>query len=294
MQVQAPTTQPVTLVDAVPEWQRPVVRVPLAQAFPLLGEVKEFKNRVCLLSHDRTKCFDVVSDRYQLVEHATAVAAMQDAWVKTFGAKAMPLNIRTTKDGARLFATAVLPIPHLVLAKGDVTEFNLNIVNSYDRSRVFSAGLGGKRLVCTNGMKLGASFGSIAQRHVGATDADGELTDGNDSIIDSLGRLVARAPLVKRIWEQWVDTKVEREQAEAALHWLPGMYSKPLLEAERWKRPQTVWEFYNGLTHMSSHLTKTLQRRQDFEDAIEAMFYGSKQPAFLDAVEWPEELEAAE
>ena len=55
--------------DNTPEWMRPVVMEPLTQAFPQFEEVKEFRSKICLFSHDRSRVFDVVSPRYKLIEH---------------------------------------------------------------------------------------------------------------------------------------------------------------------------------------------------------------------------------
>lgn len=258
----------------------------LAQAFPAMRDVKEFRNKVGLFSADRSVCYDVVSPRYQLVEHGAAIAAIQDAFAKTWGKGAPELAVRTMANGARMVATARLPIPHLKLAKGDVTAFSMTVHNSYDRSSVFRAEMSGTRLVCTNGMQLGAACGAIRQAHVG-------ISDGTDTIVDQLGRMIHRAPMVKRLWEQWADIRVSRDEARDALaKWLPAVYATPILEDDRWTKGRSAWEFYNDLTHMSSHLTKGLQRRMDFEETIAAMFYGSKQPAFLDAVEDLEPEEA--
>lgn len=142
--------------------------------------------------------------------------------------------------------------------------------NSYDRSCPFYACLGAFRLICSNGAQVGETFGEINARHVGEADL---LGDGNDSILDQLGEIIKRAPMVKQVWQEWADTKVTREEAEARLQWLPAMYRTPILEEARWTKARSMWEFYNDLTHMSTHLTRSLNRRMEFDDKIAAMFY---------------------
>lgn len=258
--------------EVVPDWRRPVVAQTLTQAFPQLAEVKEFRNKVCLFSHDRTRVFDVVSPRYQVVDHGAAMDAITQAMEKYFG-KAPDMNVRTLNGGARIRAEFKLPIAPIKLAGKDVNELTLVARNSYDRSCVFNATLGAFRLICSNGMKIGMQLGAITARHVGQQAA---LTDGNDSILDQLDNIIKRAPLVKQLWEQWADQPITRELAiQQTAGWLPAMYGDPIFEEDRWpKGKRTVWDFYNDLTYMSTHRTRSMTRRMAFDDRIASLFYG--------------------
>lgn len=263
--------------SVVPEWRKPVVRVPLTQAFPQFDQIKEFRNRVCLFSEDRTKLYDVVSPRYQLVEHGAAIDAVEQALVKYFGkGKAPTFNVRTLNNGARLRAEVKLPLDPVRLGKQDVNELTLLMRNSYDRSAPFNATLGAFRLICSNGMKVGTTFGEITARHVGGENAD-LLSDGNDTILDQLDRIITRAPLVRELWSGWAETRVDLDEATEKLDgWLPAKYAQPILEASRWTKPRSMWDFYNDLTHMSTHLTQSLNRRMEFDDRIASIFYADE------------------
>lgn len=267
----------VKVQEPVPEWRRPVIRETLAQAFPALGEIKEFRNKVCLFSSDRTKVYDVVSPRYQLVEHGAAVDAVTSALRRYFGESAdMHMNIRTLNGGARIRGEVKLPIPPVRLGKDDVNELTLVLRNSYDRSSPFHACLGAFRLICSNGMKVGTTFGQITARHVGSAQTD-LIGDGNDTILDQLDNIVKRAPMVRQLWEQWQDTPITRDLAvQQTAGWLPAMYGDPIFEEARWgkKGQRSVWEFYNDLTYMSTHRTRSMNRRMEFDDRIAALFYG--------------------
>lgn len=254
-----------------PDWRRPVIRMPLAQAFPEFSEVKEFKSKVCLFSEDRSRVFDVVSDRYQLVEHGQAVDVVEQALSKYFTkASDLKFNIRSTANGARIRGEVRLPIAPVKIGKNDVSHLTLLLRNSYDRTSVFSAKLGAFRVVCSNGMVIGDTFGQITARHVGAQEA---LTEG-DSILDQLDQIIHRAPMVRQVWQEWQDTPFTQEDMQEALGtWLPALYREPLLDDGKWKAPRSKWEAYNDLTHMSTHLTKSPQRRQEFDEIIAKIFY---------------------
>jgi len=154
-----------TVAELIPAWKKPVIRVPLNQAFPQMGELKEFKNKICLFSEDRSTLFDVVSPRYQLVEHAAGMELLDAAMAKRFGKTAPSAKIRTFNGGARMSAEYRLPLPAAKVAKGDVSEILIRVRNSYDRSCSFSANLAALRLVCTNGMTTTDNWGAMRLKH---------------------------------------------------------------------------------------------------------------------------------
>lgn len=255
--------EPTIQVQDVPEWQQPVIAVPLSQAFPQFDEVKEFRSRVCLFNHNRTKLFDVVSPKYQVVPHGQAIQSISDALKTYFGAAVEP-QVRSFGQGTTISAVYKLPIEPVRLNDGkDVNEMTLLVRNSYDRSQVFSAELGAYRLICSNGAKIGESFGAIRSRHVGS--------GADTSILSQLEYMIAKAPQVREMWEQWQDTRISQEQAAAMLEGrFPDKYALPVLMQ---KFPRTKWEFYNDLTRFATHDTPSVQRRMEFDDIICSMFY---------------------
>lgn len=252
----------------VPEWRKPVVAVPLTQAFPELNEVKEFKSKICLFNHNRTRVFDVVSDKYHVIDHGQALDVMTDAVQNYFSDTDITPNVRSLNGGARIVASFSLPIPSVVVKKGDITDITLSVRNSYDRSSPFIATLGGLRLVCTNGMKAGTAFGSIKAKHVGSGDTEAR----DEEIFSELDRMVKGVPKLKELWKEWLDTKVTYDDAvELLAGKFPGKYLAPVLDASRF--PRSKWDLYNDLTRFATHDTKSIQRRMDFDDRIAALFY---------------------
>lgn len=256
----------------LPEWRRPVVCMPLTQAFPQFEQIKEFRSKVCLFNEARDRVFDVVSDRYQLVEHGRAIDMVQNAMARYFGKAGAPqFIVRSFNGGARIRGEVRLPIPEIKLGERDVSHLTLMLRNSYDRSCTFSAKLGAFRVVCSNGAVIGDVFGSITARHVGAR----AVTDGDDSILDQFGEIVKRAPLVKRVWENWSDEKIDLDAATrlVAPMKLPQKYAEPIFDPQTWEKPVSKWEFYNRMTHMSTHLASSMQRRMEFDEQIAQIFY---------------------
>lgn len=251
-----------------PEWQKPVIAVPLTQAFPALGEVKEFKSKICLFNHNRTRVFDVVSDKYKVIDHGQALTVITDSVQGFFSDTDIQPSVRSMQGGARIVATFKLPLPQIKVKKGDLTDVTLTMRNSYDRSSPFSATLGGLRLVCTNGMKMGTTFGSIKARHVGGANEEAR----DEYIHGQLSKMAKSLPLVQEMWQEWDETKVSYDEAVALLHGkFPQKYLGAVLSPDRF--PRSKWELYNDLTRFATHDTKSIQRRLDFDDTISRLFY---------------------
>lgn len=260
----------------VPEWQKPVIRVPLNQAFPQMGEIKEFKNRICLFSEDRSRLYDVVSPRYQLVEHGAGIQRIQEGLERYFGKGSnMVPSVRTFTGGARLNAEFKLPIK-VKIARDDESEVTVKVRNSYDRSCSFLASLGTLRLVCTNGATVGDEWGSVRMKHINVDQNDEQARREADAdLMHQIDLMVTQAPKLKEKWSEWADKKIDLLTATTAIQGaFPRMYTDPILDEAKWKTERTMWQFYNDLTYMSSHLTKSMQRRQTFDDRIAALFYG--------------------
>lgn len=250
----------------VPEWRKPIIAAPLSQHFPELAQVKEFRSKQVLLSHDRSKLFDVVSSKYRVVQHGQALDTVEQALQQYFGKGAdIQGSVRALDGGARVIAEYKLPIAPVKIANKDVNEITVTVRNSYDRTWPLDASLGAFRLICSNGMRIGETFGSMTLKHVG--------TESQDSILEHLDLIISRAPMLKDLWTSWADTRVEHEEAVELLDGqFPAKYLEPII-GEQATYPMTKWQLYNHLTRFATHDTKSLRRRVEFDEKISKLFY---------------------
>ena len=249
---------------STPAWRQPVIVVPLQQVFPDLSEIKEFRSKVCIFNHDRTKLFDVVSPRYHVIQHAEAFDRVEEG-LEAYFKKKVTSNIRTIDGGARFRAEFKLPMRPIKVGGSDVSEITMVMQNSYNRSLTFSAELGAFRLICSNGMKIGQSFGSIKARHVSGVEGW--------NILDAVDKMVLNAPRLKEVWQEWEGQWVQYEEAVELLNGqFPDKYLTPVLSEERY--PRTKWQLYNDLTSFATHDVGSVRRRMEFDDRIASLFYG--------------------
>lgn len=248
-----------------PAWMKPIIHVPLTQAFPQFKEVKEFRSKVCLFSHDRSRVFDVVSSKYQVIEHGEAFRRIKTGLEEYFGVAEVTSSVRSIADGARIRAEFKLPLPQLAVKKGDVSEITLVLRNSYDRAWSFSAVLGAWRQVCSNGMMIGEKFGSIKGKHVGGTEGA--------MLLDQLDSILRRAPLLQQQWREWASMRVTFDEAVELLEGkFPKKYLDTVLHGSVY--PTSMWELYNRCTSFATHQTSSIQRRVEFDERIAKLFYG--------------------
>lgn len=250
----------------VPDWRKPIIAVPLSQHIPELAQVKEFRSKQVLLNHDRSKLFDVVSSKYRVVQHGEALDTVEQALQQYFGKGAdIKGSVRAIDGGARVIAEYKLPIDPIKLAGKDVNEITITVRNSYDRSWPLDASLGAFRLICSNGMRIGETFGSMSLKHVGQ--------ENSASILEHLDLIISRAPKLKEVWTEWADIRVEREEAVELLDGeFPAKYLEPII-GERAVYPMTKWQLYNHLTRFATHDTQSLRRRVEFDEKISKLFY---------------------
>lgn len=251
----------------IPDWQRPIVAVPLTQAFPQFNEIKEYRSKVCLFNEDRTRLFDVVSNRYQVIPHGEAINTIYAALREYFGADAdLPYHVRSLSGGARVVVKFRLPLAPIKVDRVDLVNIELTLRNSYDRGWTFLAVLGGFRTVCSNGMMIGESFGSLNIKHV--ISAEGQ----DAQILPQLHHMVTRAPQLRNLWQEWRETEMDFDFAYDLLNGkFPKKYLDPILQDDSF--PMTKWELYNHLTRFSTHDTKSVARRMEFDERICRLFY---------------------
>lgn len=268
------------------EWSKPVMVVPLVQAFPEFNDVKTFRSKKCIFAHDRSKLFNVVSSKYEVVDHDSAIKSARGAIEMAFGEVIEP-QVTVIAGGARMCASFMLPFARPIeVAKGDIVRVGVQMLNSHDGMWKFGFSLMAYRLVCKNGATVGEKFGSFSVKHFAALAKP-------DLLAERIKVLVARSAHLQELWQEWSAEKVSFEQAEALIGKgvFPEKYVRPLLEPGRY--PRTKWNLYNDLTAFATHNTKTVNRRVEFDSVISGLFYKNTPiPAGLEMAPAEEPVEA--
>lgn len=254
---------------ALQEWKRNPVVVPLKQAFPELGTVREFRSRQCIFSHDRKHLYAVAGKNYQPVPHSLLIDSVEQA-LMSIDVGPHKRNVLTTNDGARMLASYTFDNFVTEPQKGDVVRFGLRMYNSYDQSWKLDIRLSGYQLVCTNGMVAPKSLGGISSKHFkGVIGEDLALIPSTvQSLLSAMDGLGSK-------WEAWSDATVTKDEVEYALglkrnSWLPKKHAEYILAG---KFPMSRWDLYSRFTYAATHITKTLNRRVELDEYVASIFY---------------------
>lgn len=276
-------------IDREEMWRQPIIVTPLKQAFPELGEVKEFRSKRLIFNHNRTRVFGVVSSRYVPVEHGPLVDTVHQLMEKTYGKTTV--NVRTLDGGGRIVANLIPdeldPVNVRVPGKGDdFIKLHLRLTNSYDGLSKFRGTVGAFRQICSNGMVVGQKFGSISGKHFLSL---AKLLESGDALME----LFNRGKRLSDTWRRWASETFTFEEAVELLgENFPKKYTKSFLAAEFF--PMTKWVLYNHLTYFATHLTPSVARRVEFDEVISKLFYTTEEAALAEMAEddEPELIEA--
>ena len=143
--------------------------------------------------------------------------------------------------------------PHVALEPqiGDVVEFKLLVVNSYDATNAFRAVMAGRRRLCLNGL-----VGEERKAHVYARHTSGF---SSERAIDGIQRAMDRYFALDGEWKRWAAREITPEAAREVFEAMPEANPRRLTRLdEAWAveaqlAGQTVWGLYNALTRWSTH-----------------------------------------
>lgn len=134
---------------------------------------------------------------------------------------------------------------------GDVVEFKMKVVNSYDATNAFRALMGGRRRLCLNGM-VGQEQQALAYaRHTNGFSSQRAVT----GILRAMERYLA----LDSEWKRWAGRPITAEDAGQVFEAMPGSNPRRLeVLAQAWAAEvaaagPTVWALYNSLTRWSTH-----------------------------------------
>jgi hypothetical protein len=126
-------------------------------------------------------------------------------------------------SGRTVVREYIFPAITLEPQVGDVVEFKIKVLNSYDATNAFRALMGGRRRLCLNGL-VGREYQALVYaRH----------TNGFSSqrAVDGIRHAMERYLSLDTEWKRWAARDITAE-ASAGL---------------------TVWALYNALTRWSTH-----------------------------------------
>ena len=134
---------------------------------------------------------------------------------------------------------------------GDVVEFRLKVLNSYDATNAFRALMGGRRRLCLNGL--------VGREHHTLVYARHTTGFSSERAIDGIRHAMERYLSLDSEWKRWAERYITAEAVREVFEAMPEINPKRLSylsearETEYALAGTTVWALYNALTRWSTH-----------------------------------------
>ncbi len=189
---------------------------------------------------------------YKLVPNRAIFEPFEEAIVRS----GLDLEGIEVKEGIAYLGRTVVReyhFPRLTVEPrvGDVVEFKLTVLNSYDATNAFRVLMAGRRRLCVNGLIGAERSASVYARHTAGFSVE--------RAVDGIRRAFERYLALDTEWKRWTGRSITPVEAHAVFEAIPGSNPKRLqrLEAywaiEAQSAGETVWGLYNTLTHWSTH-----------------------------------------
>lgn len=217
--------------------------------------------RKAIIRPDTDDVLNIVSRRYQLVSHQDVFSAMSEAVAKV-GVGVTDVAIRVGDNGgsARAIWTLDRSIKVSGNGVGDVVNWQIVGQNSYNYTSMVGLGLGGLRLVCTNGMRAFRLMKQNRKRHVPSLSVP--------KLIEEIMEVLSLSEVVERHWRRWNEIEYLPPRLSTWLTDRQEVVSKKGREEvidyfqtqphRLGANPRyTGWEAINSLTWFASHRVRT-------------------------------------
>jgi hypothetical protein len=244
------------------EWNFPIEVHPTPNA--ITGEWLE--NSKQIIRTDTNEVLGVHKSAYKPVLHSDVVNSIEDAVLESQVSKDFYIDTQIFENGAKLKGTVHFRDLYIENKKsaevGDIVNFKVDFLNSYDGSWSYMQKAEGHRLVCKNGMVSGLAIAMSKFKHTTSINIEGSA----NKIQIGLETFMTN----KNKWERWTETSIEDWNVENFLkatvcktHTRQSGVSKTnekqleillgLWEKEKNQLGNNKWALYNCLTYWSTH-----------------------------------------
>ena len=247
----------------------PVTEVPVYIQPEGLGTIK-VPNRKAIINAETGHLFKVASDNYTIVTHEDVVSRSREV-VDKLGLEYTE-KVRCTKEGARLYASYMVPTVEGEVSVGDEVKMELIFSNSYDGSKSFTVGLRGHRLVCLNGMTVGKDLFRVRAKHSGEIKINEIIRDAEKAINTYTDQVLPYWRELTQIEVPILEVQDQMNELVAAKQIPEKMVQGVLSSKEiRSRETHTIWNVFNAFTEYTTHTIgrRSYERAQQLGDRAE-------------------------
>lgn len=149
-------------------------------------------------------CIGIVSDKYRVVTNLEVLEHLSTALERSsLDLAGLTVDVKQSHGGARAMVNVRLPA-HEIDIRGDKSQLQISVLNSYDGRWKYQSRAGAIRMACLNGQILGSFVGSYTEYHNAKLDVEA----GAQQLINMANDFNN----AKDWWMQMIERKVDNEQ----------------------------------------------------------------------------------
>jgi len=229
--------------------------------------------------------YAIVKDGYKLLRHEEVINALdtlceefpeygvptKEIWLSNFGGR---MRTRYTFKGIDL------EIGKLRDGSPDTVHPTLETMCSYDTSLAQLTEIGGYRLICTNGMRIGKILASYKRKHTASLDleiAKNVLTQGMEGYAEAAGLWFSYAQRLATLDEINAFESIgfqahEKIEVESEIKRLGNVIKWDDNDMDECKVEINAWDLYNIYTAEATHNIKDITRQHKVQGNIAEVF----------------------
>ena len=196
---------------------------------------------------DTKKVLGVVGTEYKILPNKYVLDQIEST---------LPVSLQTRKisvceDGQYMFARYMSPkIKPITVAKGDIIQFGVEIVNAYNGRMSLLMRMFALRLVCTNGMTTPHGVSTIQVRHVGSAN-----------LIEARKEFEMKVQLFQDygdVWKSWLKVTPKETQINEFLEKrISSQIGRDIIRNKfETDKDRSLWGFFNAVTFYGTHIRK--------------------------------------
>ena len=212
-----------------------------------------------IIREDTNEVLSCMTNEYKLIKNEEIIDKAMPI-IKDRGGVLVEENL--FGDGARASWQWKFPEVEVDVGEGDLMNPTINISNSYDGSSEASAMAGAFRLICSNGLIIGITFGRGSTRH-----SIWSKKNNFDEIISGVINSVEN--IFKTDFRDLIDTKINKNDIVKLIKLFPETHTESLFQYILTHEPKTYWELLNAATWVATHqMKRNVEATHKFESKL--------------------------
>ena len=228
-------------------------------------------NYKALVDAKTGKLFSIVSKKYKVIRHESAIDVVEKAINEHSELGAYEFSTDFYNDGGRMRRKYIFPDISVEIAHGDKVNPELQLYNSYDTTWPFIVILGAFRIICANGLVVGDKYLHIQKRHVFHIDQ----IDLKKQVSTALNRFNLQTDQ----WIKWAGKRLRKETHDQVMENMKfGKNATEEIEDRINREAEdfdvngfpivSLWIFFNILTWYITHRGISLNHRVELEKRL--------------------------